>query len=43
MLKFGGKLPKLGNLTGALILEGLVQVALDAQDVLTGPAFSIQE
>ena len=36
MLKFGGKLPKLGKLTGALILEGLVQVALDAQDVLTG-------
>ena len=43
MLKFGGKVPKLGKLMGALILAGLVQVALDAQDVLTGPAFSIQE
>ena len=43
MLKFGGKLPKLGKLTGALILAGLVQVALDAQDVLTGGAFSIQD
>ena len=33
-------------LLGALILAGVVQVALDAQDVLeapTGPAFSIEE
>ena len=36
MPKFGGKLPKLGKLMGALILAGLVQVALDAQDVLRG-------
>ena len=36
MLKFGGKLPKLGKLTGALILAGWVQVALDAQDVFGG-------
>ena len=43
MLKFGGKVTKLGKLMGALILEGLVQVAQDAQDVLTGGAFSIQE
>ena len=44
MLKFGGKVPKLSMWMGALILEGLVQVALDAQDVLTGghSAFSIQ-
>ena len=27
----------------ALILAGLVQVALDAQDVLRGPVFSIEE
>ena len=39
MLKFAGKVPKLGKLMGALILAGVVQVALDAQDVLTGPAF----
>ena len=34
MPKFGGKLPKLGKLMEALILAGVVQVALDAQDVL---------
>ena len=39
MPKFGGKVPKLGKLMGAVILAGLVQVALDAQDVLTGSAF----
>ena len=45
MLKFGGKVPKLGKLMRALILAGLVQVALDAQDVLTGghSAFSVEE
>ena len=37
MLKFGGKVPKLGKLMGALILAGVVQVALDAQDVFRGP------
>ena len=36
MLKLGGKVLKLSMLMGALILAGLVQVALDAQDVLTG-------
>ena len=36
MPKFGGKVPKLGKLTGALILAGVVQVALDAQDVFVG-------
>ena len=36
MLKFGGKVLKLSMWMGALILAGLVQVALDAQDVL-GP------
>ncbi len=34
MLKFGGKVLKLSMLMGALILAGLVQGALDAQDVL---------
>ena len=47
MLKFGGgKVLKLSKLMGALILEGVLQDALDAQDVLeapTGPAFSIEE
>ena len=53
MLKFGGKVPKLGGkvlklsmLMGELILAGLVQVAPDAQDVFgphRGAAFSIQE
>ena len=39
-------MPKLGKLMGALILAALVQVALDAQDVLGRlwpPAFSTQE
>ena len=37
---------KLSKLMGALILAGLIQLALDAQVVLkapTGPAFSIEE
>ena len=39
-------LPKMRKLNKALILVGLIQVALDAQDVSkapTGPAFSIEE
>ena len=42
MPKFGGKVPKLGKLTGALILAGVVQVALETMkpslsgDVETG-------
>ncbi len=44
MPKFGGNLPKLGKLMEALILEGVIQVAQEAQDVLRGgAAFSIQE
>ena len=46
MLKFGGKVLKMRKLMGALILADLVQVALDAQDVLGPqgePAFSIEE
>ena len=38
MPRLGGKLPKLGKLMRALILAGLDQVALDAQDVLRGGA-----
>ena len=34
---------KMRKLMGALILAGVVQVALDAQDVLMGAAFSIEE
>ena len=43
VLKLGGKVLKLSMWMGALILAGLVQGARDAQDVLRGPAFSMQE
>ena len=46
MLKLEGNVLKLSMWMGALILAGLVQVALDAQDVLGPqgePAFSIEE